>query len=212
MIKKYRNEKWLRNKYEEERLSDRRIGKLCGVSHFAISYQRRKFDILPRNISEANLGRIVWNKGLTKGIDSRVALSKKTKQNISKAGKGRIVWNKDIPCSEKTKKKISEINRGENCNNWKGGITPVSLLIRSNYKYRQWRSDVFTRDNFTCQKCGKVGEKLNIHHIKSFSSILQKYEITTLEEALKCKELWNINNGITYCEECHKNLKRKEVI
>lgn len=210
MVRQYRNKKWLKNKYQEENLSDRKIGKLCGVSHFAISYQRRKFDILPRTTSETSLGRIAWNKGLTKEIDSRIALSEETKLNIGKGSKGRKVWNKGIPCSEETKLKISKTNRGENCHNWKGGITPLTLLIRSNYKYRQWRSDVYTRDNFTCQMCGdNKGGNLNAHHIKPFSVIIQEYEITTLKEALECEELWNINNGITKCEVCHKNLNKK---
>ena len=81
-------------------------------------------------------------------------------------------------------------------------------VIRHSFKYRQWRSDVFTRDNFTCQECGQIGVRLNVHHKKPFSSIIQFYEITTLEEALNCEELWNINNGITYCKKCHKDLNK----
>jgi len=75
--------------------------------------------------------------------------------------------------------------------------------------YRQWRSDIFTRDDFTCQECGQRGGHLEAHHIKQLSKILQFYEITTLEEALNCAELWNINNGITLCKECHKKLHKK---
>ena len=115
-----------------------------------------------------------------------------------------IAWNKGIPVSEETKKKLSESHKGSKSYRWKGGITLLNHLIRSNFKSRQWRSDVFTRDDFTCQECGERGGKLNAHHIKSYSSILQLYEITTIEEALECEELWNINNGITYCEKCHK--------
>ena len=28
----------------------------------------------------------------------------------------------------------------------------------------------------------------------------------------KKRKLWNINNGITLCEDCHKNIKKKEMI
>ena len=83
------------------------------------------------------------------------------------------------------------------------------LRIRNCFKYRQWRSDVFTRDDFTCQKCGdnKSGN-LNAHHIKLFSTILDEYKIKTLEQALDCEELWNINNGQTLCKKCHRLINR----
>jgi len=137
--------------------------------------------------------RIPWNKGKT-GIYTEDTLKK-----MSESRRGKKVWNKG-----KTYPQFS----GVNSNNWKGGITPLRPQIINNFKYRQWRSDVFTRDDFICQECGQKGGKLNAHHIKSFSSILQYYEITTLKEALDCEELWNINNGITFCRKCHQNLHK----
>lgn len=71
-------------------------------------------------------------------------------------------------------------------------------------KYLQWRSDVFTRDNWTCQTCGKRGVYLEAHHIKSWSHHL-KYR-------------YDVDNGITLCLECHeltdnyKNKKYDDVI
>jgi len=132
--------------------------------------------------------------------------SEETRKKISEANNGKVSPNKGIPMSEEQKKKMSKIQKGASNSNWKGGISPLRQRIYSNFKSRQWRSDIFTRDNFTCQECGQRGEDLNAHHIKSFSSILQKYEITTLEEALECEELWNINNGVTLCKECHKKI------
>lgn len=134
-----------------------------------------------------------------------IKASKKTKMMMSKMRKGNKI-------KEETKRKLSESLRGEKCHLWKGGITQINLLIRQGFKYRQWRSDIFTRDDFTCQECGQWGGRLHAHHIKSFSSILQYYEITTLEEALDCEELWNINNGVTLCKECHKRLHKGVMI
>lgn len=131
------------------------------------------------------------NKGKT--------VSKETRKKMSEARKGIPTWNKGIPCP---------YLKGSNNHNWNGGISPLAEKIRKHFKYRQWVSDIFTRDNFTCQECGQIGRKLNAHHIKSFSLIFQKYEITTLEEALECEELWNINNGITLCVKCHKDLHK----
>ena len=120
------------------------------------------------------------------------------------------------PKTEEHKQKLSKVRMGkylgEKGSNWRGGVSSLEHLIRTNIKSRQWRDDILTRDEFTCQKCGKVGGKLHAHHIIRFASILQKYEITTLEEALECDELWSLNNGVTFCKECHKGMYRKEKI
>ena len=94
-------------------------------------------------------------------------------------------------------------NSGENNPNWKGGRTSLRRRIRNSFKYRQWRSDIFTRDDFTCQKCSHRGGELHSHHIKPFVLIFELNDIMTLEQALECSELWDINNGITYCKKCH---------
>ena len=93
---------------------------------------------------------------------------------------------------------------GSESHSWKGGMTPLIDLIRKIFKYRQWRSDVFTRDDYTCQKCNIKGGKLSAHHIKSFFEIIRSNNIKSLEESIECEELWNINNGLTLCQECHK--------
>ena len=102
--------------------------------------------------------------------------------------------------------KKGQIHRFGKANpNWKGGTSPLTMLVRSSFQYRQWRSDIFTRDDFTCQICGKRSEgDLESHHIKSFNSIWLENNIKTFEEALNCEELWNINNGRTLCQKCHR--------
>lgn len=88
--------------------------------------------------------------------------------------------------------------------NWKEGITPLHLAIRTCVQYRTWRISVFQRDFYTCQHCNQIGHKLNAHHTTRFSKIMEEHNITTLEEALQCEVLWNILNGITLCKKCHK--------
>ena len=110
-----------------------------------------------------------------------------------------------IKLSQETKDKISKQQFGKNNPNWKGGITILNQLVRTCYKYRQWRSDVFTRDSYTCQFCGiRGGVELNADHIKPLTIILKENNITTIEDALVCEELWNINNGRTLCVQCHR--------
>lgn len=106
--------------------------------------------------------------------------------------------------SEETKSEMRKKFKGNKNPNWKGGIA-FKASIRDCFKYRQWRSDIFTRDDFTCQWCKIKGERLNAdHYPKAFSVIIKEYNIKTLEEALVCEELWNLNNGRTLCINCHK--------
>ena len=65
---------------------------------------------------------------------------------------------------------------------------------------------MFNRDNFTCNKCGKKSEgDIEAHHIKTVSSIVKENYIQDLLSIINCKELWNIDNGITLCKSCHSS-------
>ena len=50
------------------------------------------------------------------------------------------------------------------------------------------------------------GEKyiFDADHIYPFSKILDDYNITSIEEAISCEKLWDIENGRTLCRDCHK--------
>ena len=99
--------------------------------------------------------------------------------------------------------------KGDKHYDWKGGITPLRIQIWKLIEYKQWRSNIFQRDNWTCQTCGDRskkgnGFKLNAHHIKTFSLILKENGIKSIVEAQMCEELWDMDNGVTLCEDCHK--------
>ena len=101
---------------------------------------------------------------------------------------------------------------------WKGGITPLSISIRSSFEYKIWRTFIFKRDDYTCLHCASHGAKLNVHHQIEFSKLLKEFllvysnlspvkdKLELLNLAIYYKPFWNTNNGITLCEECHRKI------
>ena len=109
------------------------------------------------------------------------------------------------------KHRIERLNqKGENNHFWKGGKTKISQQIKNLVEYKMWRSKVFERDKYTCVQCGrkrKEGDRVIVQadHIYPFSKILDDFNITSIEEAMSCEKLWDINNGRTLCVDCHKD-------
>lgn len=96
------------------------------------------------------------------------------------------------------REKASINNRGSKSHFWKGGITKGNQKDRATLKLKEWRRQVFIRDDFTCQGCYIKGGRLEAHHIKSWAKYPEfRYELS---------------NGQTLCKECHKltdNYKNK---
>lgn len=95
-------------------------------------------------------------------------------------------------------------NSGENHWNWQGGITQLNHAIRTSSKNKAFRRFIFLRDNYTCQTCGKRGGEIHVDHIKPFSWVIEDNNIRSLDAALACAELWDVTNGRTLCESCHR--------
>ena len=62
-------------------------------------------------------------------------------------------------------------------------------LIRDSREYKEWRSAVYKRDNYTCQSCGDLGVKLHADHIKPFAYFPELR--------------FDLSNGRTLCVPCH---------
>lgn len=129
-----------------------------------------------------------------------------TKEKIRAANSGPNCYHYGQSPSDETRRKMSEALKGDKCYNWKGGITALNHAIRTCLQNRDWIMTVFKRDNFTCQHCGATKVYLHAHHIKLFADIMQENNITTLEEAIACPELWDVDNGVSLCEECHREM------
>lgn len=154
---------------------------------------------------------IPWNKG-KKGVQistkKGVPLSEEVKKKISKSKKGTrggFTGKKHSALTiEKIRStKIASTPRGEKSHRWKNGTSKIDRVVRRVHEYFLWRTAVFQRDSWTCQTCSKRGVYVTAHHIKAFSLILRENNITDSVKARKCKELWDISNGVTLCEECH---------
>jgi len=79
---------------------------------------------------------------------------------------------------------------GEYSYRWKGGLTSEDESFRKSIDYKNWRIEVYKRDNYTCQCCGdSKGGNLQAHHIENFSD----------NEELRLV----LDNGVTLCNDCH---------
>lgn len=140
-------------------------------------------------------------------ICSKVCASKllKIKNKGICSNTGRTHFKKGISGSPKTQFKKGNVSywkgktnpyfMGPNNPRWKGGVTPEHLKVRWSMKNKNFRNEIFKRDNYTCKSCGrcrKVGDRviLNVHHLKSFA----------IHKELR----FDKNNVITLCRECHK--------
>lgn len=185
---------------------------MLGKKHTKEAKEKNRLAHIGKNAGNKNYN---WKGGLPKCVfcDKRLSgydakkckeclIKNKNKFNCLDCG-GNI-----LSSCKRCRKCWMKFNKGENSLRWKGGLTPLLKKIRNCFKYRQWRSDIFTRDDYICQMCGVRGGELNVdHYPKSFSKIFHENEIKSLEQALDCEEFWNINNGRVLCVMCHNKTK-----
>lgn len=120
-----------------------------------------------------------------------------------------MTFEKGYKMTQEHKDKIGNANRGKVLKGrYRNPNKSIYKSIRDSAVYAKWRSDVFERDSWTCQTCGVRGVKLEAHHIKLFTTIMNEYKPKTNKEAYEIDELWDIGNGVTLCRSCH-NLTKK---
>jgi transposase len=91
--------------------------------------------------------------------------------------------------SVRVREKLREANLGAKRWNWKGGVTPDRVRLRTCLDMKLARECCFERDDYTCRSCSQRGGKLNAHHIWPFQRFPEwKFE------------LWNL---MTLCKRCH---------
>jgi len=144
-----------------------------------------------KHLSEALKGRIAWNKGLKRWWDSPSFPKGHIPWNKNKKGVMPTPWNKGkrykgkLHTKEWTEKvRQALIKRADRI----GRKKQLRPKHNSHWKYREWRTSVYERNNYKCWICGDTN--LNAHHLKSWA----KYP----------KLRYKVTNGLTLCEFCHK--------
>jgi len=83
--------------------------------------------------------------------------------------------------------------------NWRGGVSPERQKLYARSMWKAIRKAVFSRDNFSCRRCGEkpVGHKqLHTHHLRAWAR----------DPALR----FDVDNIITLCRGCHEWIHSKE--
>jgi len=93
---------------------------------------------------------------------------------------------------------------------WKNGITPFYKMIRNRRKYFHWRQEVLKNNLLQCISCGSI-KNLEVDHIKKLKFILVDNTIKTIDDAMRCEELWDIKNGRILCRSCNLLREKKYI-
>jgi hypothetical protein len=80
----------------------------------------------------------------------------------------------------------------------------IIARIRSVMKYKWWRDSVLTRDEYKCWYSGLFCKFPEAHHNKAFNRIIKQYHIKSIEQALECAELWDVDNGLCMEKVIHR--------
>ena len=180
-------------------------------------------------------GKKAWNKGLTEATSSSVALNASRMRATKKARGHRPSWNSGRTYAElkgerwaadhskrisERKKGVPNLRRRGMTSDYATSFSQIRRLIQMRL-WNSWGQAIRARDNFSCVLCGASNIYLEVHHLKTFRSILK--EVAAIEgidlnawrrlsredvERL-CQAVVDFHKpeyGITVCTSCHKSI------
>lgn len=158
-----------------------------------------------KKISDSNKGRKQPIAAVLKGAAKRTGVKHSDEHRKHNAESRR---GKKLPTIVKEKMQESRILYLNDI--WYGGVKypedeyNIIELIHSSPEYNNWRNSVYRRDNFRDWFSGiKLQTNIQAHHIISLKDLIAKNNIKTLGEAMNCKEIWDVNNGVTMLDYSH---------
>lgn len=173
-----------------------RLPKFCSKKCYGLNLRKRKFcPVCNEHVNWNN--KIYCSKKCSTIGKKGKKFTDSHKQALSNAKKGKKPKHLYTPeiinkISNSLKGKPQPWNRGENHPNYiDGGKEKYERQkAMGRVEYKNWRREVFSRDNFTCKICQKKGGRLNADHIKPW--------------ALFPENRYDVDNGRTLCVSCHR--------
>lgn len=166
----------------------------CKCDSCGISFLRKKSQIRSVKMFCNNDCRKIWMaKERAKARVPKKRYSCSFCGEIFERLESKTLGKKHLYCSRECKNEHNGVLiSGENHHRWNPDLSESDRVERRKYpEYLEWRSLIYVRDNYTCQRCGdNKGGNLAAHHIYNYS---EYPDIKT-----------NVDNGITLCTDCHK--------
>lgn len=155
----------------------------------------------------------VWNKGLSKETDERVAI-------LGRSGSATFMADVEERARRSQQMRESRLDgtiptlSGSAHSGWKGGVSSVQALARS-YVFNVWTYPKLFASGFTCKGCGAT-RGLEVHHDgERFTEILQKArnvlgdvsdDFTSHQAYARWVADYHVEHdvsGVVLCERCH---------